>query len=1034
MFSKEFKEKYKSAFAIVAFFLLTLVIGLSIRFVTREPDLPSSLSQVLGDYYAVDIEQADITTEVKDQLLREKIDTGEIRSETVKVAELLLSDDKTYAADSLIVFPDELDPRPQLIFIDEVRQRNELNIEPTEEEKNKLELSLIALLEDENIANVQPNYIYTTDWTTGGAVDTPDDFDLTPSASTGNHWYYELSNLREMWQDLGCEAGEPSCGGNPEVTVAVIDTGLAYEGRTSEWGDTFGQMPDMFNTPGINLYTNDGETPNDNIDNDGNGYVDDYNGFDSGDYVYCNSYSCDTAERAEEGHANDDNGHGTYVSNNIVGLVDNTLGSVSPAHNVTLMPIKANFFHANSFGSLELWYAIDYAVDHGADIINMSLAGPSYDPSLDSKLSWAESQGTIVFAASGNDNTSVYYPAAYSSVVAVAAINSDGSRASYSNYGPEIDISAYVGSTGGVGGATYQGSYTCFPCNPFTTNFTSFSNIWAIGTSFASPQAAGMAAMVLSVEPTLTKSEVTTYMYNNAIDVGTAGKDNNSGWGAIDWEATYADVYADNAVPTMTIVEPNGVGDSTSDFFTITWTDDDPDNNALIDIYWDDDNDPDNGKNPIFYCQDLSEDSATDSCEFLTWSVPPGNIYIHGCIKDFAHPEVCATSSGTLTVSAPTTLYDNYYPFYATGGGSQEWILIGNPTVSSAIVNVKVGTQFENNYTISPGTYMSLVPGAFWDGPVEILSDQDVYSSKRTLLNGSFNEFEAISAADLQQKFYYPFYANGSGSGDWILVGNPSDDTSANVNITIGSSVNQNYVIAPGEKITPSWGTWDGPVTVTSDIDVYSTKRTIIGGSFNEHKGIQGDPGANDLAQSFFYPFYATSSAAGSQEWILVGNPDASLTANVNITVGSTVNQNYTIAPGAKITPKWGTIDGPVTVTSDIDVYSTKRTLLNGSFNEHKGIVTADHSTSIHYPFYATSTALKAQDWILVGNPSVDTNANVNIKVGGIIDQNYVLTPGQIITPKWSAVGGPVTITSDIPVYSTKRSLLNGSFNEFKGL
>ncbi|MCA9383256.1 hypothetical protein KC909_02720, partial [Candidatus Dojkabacteria bacterium] len=61
-------------------------------------------------------------------------------------------------------------------------------------------------------------------------------------------------------------------------------------------------------------------------------------------------------------------------------------------------------------------------------------------------------------------------------------------------------------------------------------------------------------------------------------------------------------------------------------------------------------------------------------------------------------------------------------------------------------------------------------------------------------------------------------------------------------------------------------------------------------------------------------------------------------TANVNIKVGTSIDENFMIPPGEAVLPKWGVVDGPVIITSDIDVYSTKRTLINGSFNEIIGL------------------------------------------------------------------------------------------------
>ena len=95
-------------------------------------------------------------------------------------------------------------------------------------------------------------------WSRGSLLDTPDDFDLTPLPATGNHWYYEKSNLRSLWYEQDCFNSGVGCGGSSDVVVAVIDTGLAFEDYTSVWSDIdptpfdFDPAPDMFVGDSIN--------------------------------------------------------------------------------------------------------------------------------------------------------------------------------------------------------------------------------------------------------------------------------------------------------------------------------------------------------------------------------------------------------------------------------------------------------------------------------------------------------------------------------------------------------------------------------------------------------------------------------------------------------------------------------------------------------------------------------------------------------------------------------------------------------------
>lgn len=580
-----------------------------------------------------------------------------VKAEELNRARVVLEGASNYDLENLLVFY-EGEERPTLIKVDPASVatttiQNDLNRHERSitDKRKKLENKFNELLRDPKVEHVQPQYIYTaTDWSRNGNQDTPDDFD-TNGAS--NHWYYDFSHVREMWQDQDCLNAGAGCGGDSDVIVAVIDTGLAYENRTNAWGDTFAQNDDMFGANNINLYTNTGETPNNQIDDDGNGYVDDYHGVNTADYVYCDLfYSCNAAQLAEVGHANDDGGHGTFVTGLIASVVDNGAHSVSPAHNISIMPIKASFFHSGSFGSFELWQAIDYAVNEGADVINMSLAGPTFDQGLNDKLEWAKANGVVSVAASGNTNTTVYYPAAFDSVIAVGAVTASGARTFYSNYGSALDVVAFVGNGGGVGDTVWQRSYECFNNSPncYSTNvYTSFENIFGIGTSYASPQVAGLVGLLKSAKSTISYQGILNKLYGNTIDLGPAGWDQDTGYGAINFEAAYAAV-ANNVAPVLTLIEPDASPNNADTSFTITWSDSDPDDDAIINLFWDTDASGTDGT-AIEFCSNLSENSATNSCVFDTRGLAAGTYYVYGCIYDYVNSQVCSYAPGSITVS-----------------------------------------------------------------------------------------------------------------------------------------------------------------------------------------------------------------------------------------------------------------------------------------------------------------------------------------------------------------------------------------------
>lgn len=587
----------------------------------------------------------------------------------------------------------------EYLLAENIQEKRRVEVNPdsarSEQEKRALlETKMAEYLSRDDVELVQPQHLYELSaWSRASDTDTPDDFDLTPSAATGNHWFFENENLRQLWQDQDCLNTGSECGGNATITVAVIDSGLAYENRTSAWGDIFAANSDMFGGSNISLYTNADETPNNLIDDDGNGFRDDYNGFNADDYVFCTPTEedvCTAAEWAEEGHAYDDLGHGTLVTGLIASLTDNAAGTVGSAHNVTIMPVKVTNFHSGTIGTAEVVAGIDYAIDNGADIINMSFAGPA-DSLMQAKLDEASAAGIILIAATGNTNPSggpVGYPAAYSNVIAVGAIDPDDSRSFYSNYGAEIDVVAYVGSgPNGEGDTVYGRSYTCYFSDNCDFTFNAFSNGYDIGTSFAAPQVTGLAAVLKSFGPGLTHAEIESLLETGATDVGTAGFDNDTGFGVINYEATYA-LLTGNTVPSITIVQPDG--DDTADFsFNIVYTAADPDDDAVIDLYWDLDTTP-GGAAAISGCTGLTESDGPDSCIFDTTHLPNGAYYIYACINDFRPQPVCVFSPGDLDIN--NTAFRDSGKLVA--GTSFEQVSFTTSFTSTPVVFAEVSSEY----------------------------------------------------------------------------------------------------------------------------------------------------------------------------------------------------------------------------------------------------------------------------------------------------------------------------------------------------
>jgi type VII secretion-associated serine protease mycosin len=211
---------------------------------------------------------------------------------------------------------------------------------------------------------------------------------------------------------------------------------------------------------------------------------------------------------------NDDNGHGTHVAGIIAARTNNGEGVAGMNWNSKIMAVKG--IGADGSGSsLDIAQGIVWAADHGASVINMSVGNYHPSSALHDAIQYAYSKDVVMVAASGNDNTAQpSYPAAYPEVMSIAAVDSGGKRASFSNYGSQVDIAAP-----GVD----------IPSTYIMSDYAALS-----GTSMACPHAAGLAGLIRSANPTLTNEQVMKVMRTSAHDAGDAGWDQQYGYGIID--------------------------------------------------------------------------------------------------------------------------------------------------------------------------------------------------------------------------------------------------------------------------------------------------------------------------------------------------------------------------------------------------------------------------------------------------------------------------------------------------------------------
>ena len=211
----------------------------------------------------------------------------------------------------------------------------------------------------------------------------------------------------------------------------------------------------------------------------------------------------------------DDYGHGTHVAGIAAARINNGIGIAGMAGGATIMPVKVFFPPPNVIGTYEdLIRAIVYATDNGARVINMSLGASSYSRGEEAAVDYAWDHGAVVVAAAGNTGRETYhYPAAHPNAIAVAATTASDTRAGFSTYGDFVDVAA-PGSS--VFSTLMSGGYG---------NMS--------GTSMATPHVAGLAALLLSLNPQLTNTQVRELIETNADDLGASGWDKRFGHGRI---------------------------------------------------------------------------------------------------------------------------------------------------------------------------------------------------------------------------------------------------------------------------------------------------------------------------------------------------------------------------------------------------------------------------------------------------------------------------------------------------------------------
>jgi serine protease len=338
--------------------------------------------------------------------------------------------------------------------------------------------------------------------------------DGTPAGWQALQWNFLAEtgvNAPDAWQHL-IAVGRP---GGQGVTVAVVDTGIAYADR-----GRFQRSPDFSKFRFVKGH----------------------------DFV------------GDDAYPNDDNGHGTHVAGTIAEGTGNTVGLTGLAYGVKLMPVKV-LDRDGEGDSARIAQGIRWASDHGAKIINLSFEFPSditrsQIPNILDAIRHAKAKGVLVVGASGNAAAAaVAYPARSSNVLSVGATTQHACQADYSNEGQDLDL---VAPGGGVDNAL-DGDPNCRPAEAagldiFQMTFSRTNGVRRfglpsgfIGTSMAAPHVSATAALVVAsgvLGPDPAPDAIERRLELTARDLGPPGKDPHYGAGLLNAAAA-----TDPAIP-----------------------------------------------------------------------------------------------------------------------------------------------------------------------------------------------------------------------------------------------------------------------------------------------------------------------------------------------------------------------------------------------------------------------------------------------------------------------------------------------------
>jgi subtilisin family serine protease len=328
----------------------------------------------------------------------------------------------------------------------------------TQPEKTQDLIRALSLLPEVELVEQEPLY---------KPIHTPNDYRaLRANPPNIVHWHLDIIKAQEAW-DISR--------GSKDVVIAIIDDAVLT---------THEDLRD-------NIWINPKEIPNNGIDDDRNGYIDDINGWDF----------IDKDNNPNPPSNRNDFSHGAHVAGIASAVTNNGRGVASIGYNCKIMALKSASDTARQIRMQNWSEALEYAIRNKANVVNMSFGGSGYSSFFEKLIERATAAGVTVVAAAGNDGVNrIFYPAGYKTAISVGATDWNDAKADFSNYGSWVSV---------------------FAPGIVVSTVTSRTQPYDIqgGTSMASPLVAGLCGLLLSYNPRLTPAQIKNCLVSTAVNI-----------------------------------------------------------------------------------------------------------------------------------------------------------------------------------------------------------------------------------------------------------------------------------------------------------------------------------------------------------------------------------------------------------------------------------------------------------------------------------------------------------------------------------